>query len=878
MPGGGLSEDARGSPAATAWGLPAATTWSPASATRVVAVGAAEGPNGRTLSAIGASVSPEERYGVVFDIPDGEAVVFQGIVDVCVLEGAVSAYAYTLTPRDQWVRMFSPSSHPLITLRAAGGRQQPSEGGELDGEMAQMHRLWHEGAGPPGTAKQRPAAVVALRTVSCGLENIGLAAEPFRNIFALKPFVERRGSGLPKKHGKRRIALARIESAAKAIKLGGEAAGRAAASDSDAHSDSPSDAGSASEDSDVAAVVEYAQQELALAHCIGLAGFDPVSRVTPDLQLLQTPSDWAEVLDQAGSAALQLDNDFEPISPVYVVAGGAGLGKSTFSRQLVNRLIGRYGRVFYMETDLGQPELAPPGALSLTMLDRPLFGPPFTHVGQTEPYHAVYMGANTPKNDPDRYSSAVKRLAEVYRDYASSARVARDPDGAAAGSSEHVVPLVVNTQGWLKGLGLDLHYSLCEDVRPTNYIQMYDPAAGAASAQSQDEYDAQSWGGSGGGQQAPFVDFESIADCNPQLSWISAMNFERAMLAAQQGLPGNSAPAAGAAGAAEPGAGELGAPPAEASGRKGPRLTARDTRALALLSHLYAESTAAEPQQWNAGLCRLADMSWGMRVPLASRCPLVVPWADLVLWLGEEDIPPSQIPRALNGTVVGVIGVAVAPSPDAHVWTDAEVRSLYPDGGGISDQAAVELSEPGSRVLLRADVAAHQAAHAPGSQDGLRLPQIVYGHPSTDATTFLAHALVRSVDADRGHVHLLLPPLVASAPAHADGAGAPLGTPLSRIVGLLKGPGLSVGGLELPVWAMVDGGYATRAMGFSAMLERQRFAVPRASRGQQPPSHSEGPANLGIQEAPYMSVEADEGVGASSSRPWGGHMRRAHQN
>ncbi|PIA16525.1 hypothetical protein COEREDRAFT_42552, partial [Coemansia reversa NRRL 1564] len=229
-------------------------------------------------------------------------------------------------------------------------------------------------------------------------------------------------------------------------------------------------------------VVERAQLEYALAHSIGLPGFTPVGHLTADLQLLQAPQDWVSVLDQASNASLQLDDSFEPITPVYVVAGGQGLGKSTFSRFLANRLINRYGCVFYMETDLGQSELAPPGALALTMLIDPLFGPPFTHVGQVEPYHAVYLGTTTPKNDPDRYALAIKRLSSIYREYVSSVRIARKQASGMTSETnvnnmddmdEQVVPLLVNTQGWLKGLGLDLHYSLCQEVRPTNYIQFY---------------------------------------------------------------------------------------------------------------------------------------------------------------------------------------------------------------------------------------------------------------------------------------------------------------------------------------------------------------------------------------------------------------------
>ncbi|KAJ2807769.1 Polynucleotide 5'-hydroxyl-kinase grc3 [Coemansia helicoidea] len=733
----------------------------------------------------------------------------------------------------------------------AGARRSTQPRAAPASDIEQLRSLW--AAQHPAIDGARPAAaVVALRAVHCGLDDIGRVAAPFRNLFALRPLMERIGSYMPKQYKRRRRVLARIESAEKAIRLESGAESSTGREDVSMASD---DDGNASDDDDDSgrAVVEYAQHEMALAHHIGLSGFNPVGHLTPDLQLLQTPADWGEVLDQASSAAVQLGSDFEPIPPVYVVAGGQGLGKSTFARLLVNRLIGRFGRAFYMETDLGQPELAPPGVLSLTMLDGPLLGPPFTHTGQTAPYHAVYMGVTTPKNDPDRYADAVQRLAAAYRDHAAAARMAHE--------DAPVVPLVVNTQGWLKGLGLDLHYSLCEAVRPTNYIQVYDPAAAAGgSAAVPDEYDAQSW--AAGNQRAPFIDFGSIAGCDPQLSWISAMGYERAMQATTARQP------------QQPSAEQAEQPAGEAPSRKGPRMTAHDTRMLAMLSQLYAAGGRVEPQAWNACLWRVADMEWSMHVPLASRPPLVVPWADLVVWLGEEDVPPSQVLRALNGSLVGVIGVAAAPGTDAHVWTQTGVRGLFADSGGISDPAAVELSAPGARALLHSAVGEHQTAHAAGFPPAARPPQIVYGHPSASATTFLAHALVRSVDPARGHLHLLLPPLVtapAAGPAagHASSLEQALLCPLTRIVGIVKGPGTGAVGLELPVWTMVDGGYAERAMGSATARSGWQVARPLAD--------ARDPPTLGIQEAPYISVELDEGVGASSARAWGGHARRALQ-
>ncbi|KAJ2084257.1 Polynucleotide 5'-hydroxyl-kinase grc3 [Coemansia sp. RSA 988] len=886
--------------------LPNVTTWRPELACVTMAVGAKYVKGKKKLSSISLNEPLASRFGVVFDISQDQTIAFQGIVDVCVLTGTISTYEYMISTSDPWMRIYSPSSHPLATLHISKGRksnelkhkQRPQT---KDNDKLQMQALWNEHISERDNTGDAVRAVVALRYVDCGIDKIGIAAPPYRNLFSLKPFIERKGAGMPKKFGKRRIALARIKAAFRAIKPASGDLDRDAETDNaesddealgeDMAVDEESGAG------DVAMVVERAQLEFALAHSIGLPGFTAVGHLTAELQLLQAPQDWVSVLDQASNAPLRLDEAFEPIPPVYVVAGGQGLGKSTFSRFLVNRLINRYGCVFYMETDLGQSELAPPGALALTMLTDPLFGPPFTHIGQVEPYHAVYLGTTTPKNDPDRYVLAIRRLSSIYREYVSSARIPRKQEFGMASETnvndmraidEQVVPLLVNTQGWLKGLGLDLHYSLCQEVRPTNYIQFYDPStvssaaatAAAGSAQNQLDYEMPGYGGSSG--REPIIDFDSIADCDPQLAWISAMGFERAtqLLYSQaqsksamdtSDIASNHALVAGTA---------------EGSNRKGPKLSAHDMRTLALLMLFYSNDsetyTTVNAQSWNSGLRKLMNPSWNMQVPLASRCPLAVPWSDLVFWLGEEDIPPSQMLRTLNGVVVGVICVATAASPDAHTWTDDELHGLYSDKG-ISDQGAIELSQPGSRALLSSSVRECQSAHKVIYSNETRpLPQIVYGYPNVNTTTFLTHAIVRSVDPAEGHIHLLLPPLVTSLGKSRNGSNgeASLSKPLHRVVGIFKGPGSGASGIELPVWAMVNGGYAERAMGF-AKHKLRRFekpSLPSKKHKLLDTDTSDGEVtNLGIQEAPYLSVEVDAGIGASSSKSWGGQMRRALQ-
>ncbi|KAJ2485528.1 Polynucleotide 5'-hydroxyl-kinase grc3 [Coemansia sp. RSA 2050] len=856
-------------------------------------VGSSGQGDSRRLAAIGSSVPIEERYGAIVEIPEGKAVVFQGIVDVCVLSGTVSVCEYSIMPGSQWRRVYSPSSHPLVSVRSI--RTTSSANSTLcsdDADIPQLQALWEAStkaavASGGNVSPRSSGSVIAFRSVFCGLEHIGVAAPPYRSLFTLKHFSERQEMGLPKKPAKRKLALSRLVEANKTRRAARESTSRGASQPTtDAESDKPRTEDDAMEsdtsDEEFSAVVECMHREDMLVDLMGLPNFYPVSHLTAELQLLQVPVDWTETLNLASTSALQLDDNFEPTPPVYVIAGTQGQGKSTFARLLLNRLISRYGRIFYMETDLGQSELSPPGALTLAMLTDPLLGPPFTHSGVTEAYHAVYMGVTTPKNDPDRYVTAIKRLTAVYRDHIAILRMQRalagsDGDNPAYASSaadldRQVIPLVVNTQGWLKGLGLDLHYSLCESVKPTNYVQLYD----AAGVLEKSDYEAREWSASNG--LAPIINFSGIEACDPRLVWISAMSYERAtQMLSSQPLEVSSDSLNEEASEANAGDSQPLAT-MDSAGRKGNKLVAHDMRALSLISQLYLAGGSVQSQPWNGSLQLIANPQWCLQAPLASRRPLAVPWADLVVWLGEEDVPASQLLRALNGAVVGVVAISTAPSPDAHTWTESEIRSLYSGASGITDQAAIELSEPGSRALLHSTLDECRPARPSGLANELRLPHIVYGQPNTNNTTFLAHALVRSIDPVEGQVHLLLPPNVVR-PASDSGCKARLST-LHRIVGIVKGPGPSTFGIDLPVWSLVDGGYAERSMGSSSVRQQGRFNRRTGGREHSAPleaGNGEGSAPLGIQEAPYLSVEVDEGIGATSTRSKGGMQRRALQ-
>ena len=67
-----------------------------------------------------------------------------------------------------------------------------------------------------------------------------------------------------------------------------------------------------------------------------------------------------------------------PQSPaVLLVMGAKGVGKSTCCRFLVNSLLSlQVPEVYFLETDLGQPELGPPGVVTLHRIRKPMLQVP----------------------------------------------------------------------------------------------------------------------------------------------------------------------------------------------------------------------------------------------------------------------------------------------------------------------------------------------------------------------------------------------------------------------------------------------------------------------------------------------------------------------
>ena len=183
-----------------------------------------------------------------------------------------------------------------------------------------------------------------------------------------------------------------------------------------------------------------------------------------------------------------------------VVCGAKSVGKSTYVRYLVNKMMtcctdrnGKRIRVAVLDCDVGQPELGPPGLITLTILERPLLSPPHIHMicnGQAQdsacahgketnfeaaPGHASarFFGSVSAKADPSSYVAAIASLLSQYETLAKKEyQDERNQHECGA------FPLVVNTSGWVKGMGFEILSSIVDAVKPGHIIQI----VGAARA------------------------------------------------------------------------------------------------------------------------------------------------------------------------------------------------------------------------------------------------------------------------------------------------------------------------------------------------------------------------------------------------------------
>eukprot|EP00039_Didymoeca_costata_P014795 m.243761 g.243761 ORF g.243761 m.243761 type:complete len:449 (+) comp16098_c0_seq34:165-1511(+) len=172
---------------------------------------------------------------------------------------------------------------------------------------------------------------------------------------------------------------------------------------------------------------------------------------------LIVPKQWEETVSE-------FVNNFQKddlATSSLVVCGGRNSGKSSMCRWVVNRLLGRFETVGVLDCDLGQSEFTPGGMVSLHRVRKPVFGPPYLH--QRASLSSHFIGSTTPKDDPKAYVEGIFSLFDTYTEERQS--------GA-------LYPLVVNTHGWIKGLGLPMLCDMLRYIQPAVIVQLDVSAVG----------------------------------------------------------------------------------------------------------------------------------------------------------------------------------------------------------------------------------------------------------------------------------------------------------------------------------------------------------------------------------------------------------------
>lgn len=135
------------------------------------------------------------------------------------------------------------------------------------------------------------------------------------------------------------------------------------------------------------------------------------------------------------------------------VAGNKGVGKSSLSRLIANKILSVHGKVGFLDLDPGQPEFSLPGTVSFSVLSSFVLEPPERHtkVAQVSYY---YGGASVTEN----ITHFQKCIQEVVKNIPSDMFV------------------IINSFGWVVDLGLELHKSICDLILPENLIMLTKPS------------------------------------------------------------------------------------------------------------------------------------------------------------------------------------------------------------------------------------------------------------------------------------------------------------------------------------------------------------------------------------------------------------------
>ncbi|KAG7195915.1 Polynucleotide 5'-hydroxyl-kinase grc3 [Scheffersomyces spartinae] len=156
----------------------------------------------------------------------------------------------------------------------------------------------------------------------------------------------------------------------------------------------------------------------------------------------------------------------EEESKILMVIGNKNTGKSTLSKLLINSLIlkednGINSKVCYLDLDPGQSEFSIPYCLSLSVISQPILAMNVPKVNDNS-VHCKFFGYSSPQDSPKTYVGIIKQLITHYNtEYRTK--------------GYHIV---INTPGWVRGLGKELLIQLTQFIKPDHLLCLRVPSEG----------------------------------------------------------------------------------------------------------------------------------------------------------------------------------------------------------------------------------------------------------------------------------------------------------------------------------------------------------------------------------------------------------------
>ncbi|CAM9417910.1 unnamed protein product, partial [Heterosigma akashiwo] len=86
--------------------------------------------------------------------------------------------------------------------------------------------------------------------------------------------------------------------------------------------------------------------------------------------------------------------------------------------------------------------------------------------GQRQILMRCYFGDTTSKTNPTLFISQVRQLLKCYQDYFGA---------SSSFDSKIAPPLVINTDGWVRGMGLELLGAITDAARPKHLVKLWRP-------------------------------------------------------------------------------------------------------------------------------------------------------------------------------------------------------------------------------------------------------------------------------------------------------------------------------------------------------------------------------------------------------------------